>query len=40
MKDVVVRRGGIVESVHRVHVAVVNAEGFFLFIVGDPIGLV
>ena len=36
MKDVVVRRGGIVESVHRVHVAVVNAEGKLLARVGDP----
>ena len=36
MKDVVVRRGGIVESVHRVHVAVVNAEGKIIARVGDP----
>ncbi len=36
MKDVVVRRGGIVESVHRVHVAVVNPAGEIIARVGDP----
>jgi len=36
MEDVAVLRGGIVESIHRVHVAVVNAEGGLIAEIGDP----
>ena len=36
MKDVVVQRGGLVESAHRVHAAVVNVKGEIIAKVGDP----
>ena len=36
MEDILVRRGGIVESTHRVHVAVVNSAGEMIAKVGDP----
>ena len=36
MSHVVVERAGVVESVHRVHVAVVDREGRLLARVGDP----
>ena len=36
MKDVVVQRGGLIESAHRVHAAVVNEKGEIIAKVGDP----
>ena len=36
MSHVVVERSGIVESIHRVHVAVVDQKGNLLAHVGDP----
>ena len=36
MSHVVVERAGIAESVHRVHVAVVDGKGKLLAHVGDP----
>ena len=36
MKDVVVQRGSLIESAHRVHAAVVNEKGEIIAKVGDP----